>query len=57
MNDENTHIDMEELTSFIVEKAKEEGFDLTEEIVDLVLDLETDFLASKGLVTEIPDEE
>lgn len=48
---------MEELTSFIVEKAKEEGFDLTEEIVDLVLDLETDFLASKGLVTEIPDEE
>lgn len=56
MNEEPIHIDMSEMSSFISKRAKEEGFDLSEEIIDLVLKLEDEFLESKGLLTEISDE-
>ncbi|MGG7175878.1 hypothetical protein ACQPV1_21655 [Clostridium neonatale] len=56
MNEEPIHIDMSEISSFISKRAKEEGFDLSEEIIDLVLELEDEFLESKGLLTEISDE-
>lgn len=57
MNEEPIHIDMNEMSSFISKRAKEEGFNLSEEIIDLVLELEDEFLESKGLLTEISDEE
>ncbi|MFR1380589.1 MAG: hypothetical protein ACLSTJ_16725 [Clostridium neonatale] len=57
MNEEPIHIDMSEMSSFISKRAKEEGFDLSEEIIDLVLELEDEFLESKGLLTEISDGE
>lgn len=56
MNEEPIHIDMSEMSSFISKRAKEEGFDLSEGIIDLVLELEDEFLESKGLLTEISDE-
>ena len=57
MNEEPIHIDMSEMSSFISQRAQDEGFDLSEEIIDLVLELEDEFLESKGLLTEISDEE
>lgn len=55
MNTEPIHIDMSEMSSFISKRAKEEGLDLSEEIIDLVLELEDEFLESKGLLTKISD--
>ena len=49
-------IDMQEMTEYIVAKAKEQGFEISEEIVDLVLDLEDDYLNEKGLI-EYSDED
>lgn len=57
MNKEPIHIDMSEMSSFISKRAKEEGFDLSEEIIDLVLELEDQFLESKGLLTEVSNEQ
>lgn len=46
-------IDSNEMNEFILDEAKKRGFNISEEIVDLILDLEMEFLNSKGLIEEI----
>lgn len=53
---EEKTIDMQDLTEYILEKAKEQGVALTEEVVDLVLDLEDDYLNEHGFI-EYSDED
>lgn len=50
---EKVFIDSNEMNEFILEEAKKRGFTISEEIVDLVLDLEMEFLDSKGLIQEV----
>lgn len=50
---EKVFIDSNEMNEFILEEAKKRGFTVSEEIVDLVLDLEMEFLDSKGLIEEV----
>lgn len=54
---EHPFIDNDELTNFIFEKCVDSGYEISKEIVDLVLDLEIQFLESKGLVSYNFDEE
>lgn len=49
---DSIHIDGDELNQFILEEAKKRGYSITEEVIELVLDLELEFLDSKGLVVE-----
>lgn len=49
---DDVHIDSDELSHFILEEAKKRGHSITEEIIELILDLEMEFLDSKGLVIE-----
>jgi len=48
---EKTFIDATEMTDFIFEKCTASGYEVSKEIIDLVLDVEMQFLESKGLVT------
>lgn len=50
---EKVFIDSNEMNEFILEEVKKRGFNISEEIVDLVLDLEMEFLDSKGLIQEV----
>lgn len=50
---EKVFIDSNEMNEFILEEAKKRGFTISEEIIDLVLDLEMEFLDSKGLIEEV----
>lgn len=50
---EKVFIDSNEMNEFILEGAKKRGFNISKEIIDLVLDLEMEFLDSKGLIEEV----
>ncbi|WP_428818121.1 hypothetical protein ACQR2L_19230 (plasmid) [Clostridium butyricum] len=50
---EKAFIDSNELNEFILEESKKRGFNISEEIIDLVLDLEMEFLDLKGLIEEV----
>ena len=52
---EQPFIDAAEMTDFICEKCTASGYEVSKEIIDLVLDLEMQFLESKGLVTYTED--
>ena len=52
---EQPFIDAAEMTDFIFEKYTVSGYEVSKEIIDLVLDLEMQFLESKGLVTYTED--
>ena len=52
---EQPFIDAAEMTDFIFEKCTPSGYEVSKEIIDLVLDLEMQFLESKGLVTYTED--
>ena len=52
---EQPFIDAAEMTDFIFEKCTASGYEVSKEIIDLVLDLEMQFLESKGLVTHTED--
>ena len=52
---EQPFIDAAEMTDFIFEKCTASGYEVSKEIIDLVLDLEMPFLESKGLVTYTED--
>ena len=52
---EQPFIDVAEMTDFIFEKCTVSGYEVSKEIIDLVLDLEMQFLESKGLVTYTED--
>ena len=54
---EQPFIDATEMTDFIFEKCTDSGYKVSKEIIDLVLDLEMQFLESKGLATCNFDEE
>ena len=49
MEDE-VYIDMTEMAEFIIAKAKEQGIEVSEDVVNLILDLEDDYLNEKGLI-------
>ena len=52
---EQPFIDAAEMTDFIFEKCYAFEYEVSKEIIDLVLDLEMQFLESKGLVTYTED--
>ncbi|MBX9138660.1 MULTISPECIES: hypothetical protein [unclassified Clostridium] len=52
---EQPFIDAAEMTDFIFEKCTSSGYEVSKEIIDLVLDLEMQFLESKGIVTYTED--
>ena len=49
-NEEEVYIDMNEMTEYIIAEAKKQGIEISEDIVDLVLDLEDEYLNEKGLI-------
>ena len=52
---EKVFIDCNEMNQFIMNSAKEKGYNISEEIIELVLDLEMEFLDSKCLVKDVED--
>lgn len=48
---EQPFVNADEMTDFIFEKCKSSGHLASKELINLILDLEVDFLESKGLVT------
>ncbi|MDB1949260.1 MULTISPECIES: hypothetical protein [Clostridium] len=52
---EKPFVDADEMTYFIFEKCKYLGYLASKELINLILDLEVDFLESKGLVTYTED--
>lgn len=54
---EKPFIDADEMTDFIFDKCKSSGYLASKELINLILDLEVDFLESKCLVTYSDEEE
>lgn len=55
MSEDPATIDMDEMIAFIQERLIAKGFVVSAEAVALVLDAETEFLESKGLIEYPPD--
>ncbi|MGL4450911.1 MAG: hypothetical protein ACRCTZ_06950 [Sarcina sp.] len=49
-NEEEVYIDMTEMAEYIIAEAKKQGVEVSEDVVNLILDLEDDYLNEKGLI-------
>ncbi|MHC1683160.1 MAG: hypothetical protein AB6733_09465 [Clostridiaceae bacterium] len=49
---EYLEIDGDELNQFILDKARKRGHNISLELVELILDLEMEFLQSNGIASE-----